>query len=132
MGKKSKYFGVTRDGRDNRWKVQLFIAGKPRFFGYHDDEEVAAQVAENARLHLQEFFPKPPSVLRFFPVTPTTASIEVTRATLVVEKAPTFKHLPTGAESVPEEVKRLLDDVEQKNATMQHALRRLRAAINRQ
>jgi hypothetical protein len=131
MAKKSKYFGVTFDARAEKWKAQIFIAGKPRFFGYHDDEEVAGQVAENARLHLQAFFPKSPAGDRHFDIVATTAAIETVRGKLIDEKAPTYTHLPVGAETVPDEIERLFDEVQQAQTALQHTIRRLSAAINR-
>lgn len=128
---KSKTFGVTRDGRVSKFKVQIFIAGKPRFFGYYEDDKEAGQVAENARLYLQEFFPKPPTTVRKFDVVATTQTIEDMRAKLVNEGAPTFTHLPPGAETLPDEVDRLFVEVQNANSILQHAIRRLRNAIKK-
>lgn len=128
---KSNYFGVTRDGRIDKFKVQLFIAGKPRFFGYYEDEKEAGLVAENARLYLQGFFPKPPPTSRQFDIVATTAEIESMRATLTEAKAPTYTHVPAGAESVSGELDRLFEEVLQQNSTLQHTIRRLNTAFKR-
>lgn len=128
---KAKYFGVTFDERAGKNKVQIFIAGKPRFFGYYAAIEQAAQVAENARLHLQQFFPKPPPTARKFDVVASTPQIENVRAALIAEKAPTFQHIPVGGETVPVEIDRLFAAVQAANTTLQHGLRRLEAAIKR-
>lgn len=128
---KSKYFGVTRDGRVDKFKVQLFIAGKPRFLGYYAEAEAAGLVAENARLYLQEFFPKPPPTERQFDVVATTQVIEDLRVKLTNEKAPTFTHLPSGAETLTDEVDRLFAEVQSANTVLQHAIRRLNGAFKR-
>lgn len=128
---KAKTFGVTFDKRAGKNKVQIFIAGKPRFFGYIADDKEAAQVAENARLHLQQFFPKPPPTTHKFEIVASTPQIENVRAALVEEKAPTFKHIPLGGETVSDEVIRLFAATQAANTTLQHCLRRLDAALNR-
>jgi hypothetical protein len=128
---KSKYFGVTHDARLDRHKVQIFINGKPRFFGYYESEIDAAQLAENARLHLQEFFPKPPPVERLFDVVAAEPVVENMRATLTAEGAPTYTHLPAGAESLPDEVERLAAEVTKAHAALSWAIRRLNLALQK-
>lgn len=127
---KSKYYGVTRDARINKWKVQIHIAGKPRFFAYLTDETDAANLAENARFHLQEFFPKPPPPIDSR-VQQLCAPVEKMRETLRAEKAPTYTHVPQGAESLPDEVDRLFDEVQRANQLLQHTIRRLNGAFKR-
>lgn len=56
---KSQFKGVSRDARTNRWKAQLFIAGKNRNLGYFDVEEEAARMWDTARVRLGEFFKSP-------------------------------------------------------------------------
>lgn len=127
---KSNYYGVTRNARVNKYKVQIFIAGKPRFFGYHEDEVIAAKLAENVRLHLQDFFPKPPPA-RKFDVTGETGWAAMMRGELTKEKAPTYTHVPAGAESPPVEIDRLSEEVLTANSVLQNAMQRLKAALKR-
>ena len=56
---KSQFKGVSRDVRTNRWKAQLFIAGKNRSLGYFDTEEQAGRMWDTARVRLGEFFESP-------------------------------------------------------------------------
>lgn len=55
----SQFKGVSRDARTNRWKAQLFIAGKNRHLGYYDTEEQAARMWDTVRVRLGEFFKNP-------------------------------------------------------------------------
>ena len=43
------YKNVSLDKRCNKYRVQIQINGKDKFFGYHEDLELACLVAEEAR-----------------------------------------------------------------------------------
>jgi hypothetical protein len=53
------------DERKQKYKAQMFIAGKNRHLGYFADERSALLMMETARVRLADFFPHPLPKLTF-------------------------------------------------------------------
>jgi hypothetical protein len=128
MKKESKFYGVTWDPRTSKYKSQVTIAGKPRFFGYHADKLEAAKVSENARVHLQEFFPKPVPSPRFEIDSPLP-SVDRVRKQLIEENAQTFCHDPEATAN--EAIERAVKSVMEAQQRLNRSLRALNAALTK-
>lgn len=112
MGKYSQYRGVTWNKRRQLWVAQMFIAGPCRAFGYFNEEEEAALLADNIRLYLQEFIQEPLDLekLNFGTEKQTGPSTvaEDLRRELEREGAPKFRQ-NEGKESREEELEHTIE-----------------------